>query len=263
MEMVLSHESWEDDVECVIGGDDDSYRHLACTYTTRAISLELLDFARYPSVLWLRDQTCYLSRLLSSVAFIAASSTALGLCPVVFLILGGGRVSSFCLLFFKIPLYTFILTETRWERHKSFVFRLSRTAVLYVIYHGGLSNGNALTENCFVLPHLFCDIPCDSSAIADDRLLLVSSSRIFAALARLQLSANMAQVHGCIGVRVGGGSGNPLPCPSCNIPASATTPASPLRPASHQCHRSNSTPDACPSPVPLFPIHTTNTLLSG
>ena len=28
------------------------------------------------------------------------------------------------------------LTETWLERHKSFVFRLSRTAVLYVIYHG-------------------------------------------------------------------------------------------------------------------------------
>src|ERR1700728_1944287 len=43
---------------------------------------------------------------------------------------------SFCLCHFHDTLVHFVLTETCLERHKSFVLRLSRTAVLYVIYHG-------------------------------------------------------------------------------------------------------------------------------
>ena len=97
------------------------------------------DFALYPSVLLLfHEDLLLVSAKLARVAFLVASSMALGLCPVLYYVMGGGGVSEFlpfCL--FTIPLYTFSsLTETWLERHKSFVFRLSRTAVLYVIYHG-------------------------------------------------------------------------------------------------------------------------------
>jgi hypothetical protein len=43
-------------------------------------------------------------------------------------------VSEFLSLSFHDTLVHFVLTETCLERHKSFVLRLSRTAVLYVIY---------------------------------------------------------------------------------------------------------------------------------
>jgi hypothetical protein len=112
---------------------------------------EFWDSALYPSVLLLSIKTCYSSRQFARVAFLAASSVALGLCPILCYVVGGRGVSEFLsFVFFTIPLYTFfVLTETCLERHKSFVFRLSRTAVLYVIYHGlggyPPNNGTGLT----------------------------------------------------------------------------------------------------------------------
>jgi hypothetical protein len=127
-----------------------------------------LEFRTIPFCTFASRQTCYSSGLLGSVTFLAASSMALGLCP--FLFSRSGRRPRVQLLpfVFEIPLYNLVHANMVGTSQK-FVFRLSRTAVLYVIYHsvGGLRpNGRILTRNCFVLPHLFCDIVCDSSTIS-------------------------------------------------------------------------------------------------
>jgi hypothetical protein len=147
--------------------DDKTYRHRRFARIRYELFLiGVWDFARYPAILFAAHQTGYSSRLLASVNFLAASSMALRLCLSCS---GAGRVSHFCLFFFTFPSrYPCItwLTQTCLERHKSFVFRLSRTAVLYVIYHGVgelSTKWKGLNPKLFrPTTPLFCDIPCDS-----------------------------------------------------------------------------------------------------
>jgi hypothetical protein len=93
----------------------------------------------YPSVLLL-----FPSRLVTRfdnfarVAFIAASSMALGLCPVLLLCCGRPRrvrVSVF-VIFHDTLVHLLSSRRHVWNVTKVSSFVLSRTAVLYVIYHG-------------------------------------------------------------------------------------------------------------------------------
>lgn len=131
----------EDDVDLYFGGDDDAFRHrrlhkmrYALFHWSAIFIGELGNFRTIPCCAF-ASHTRLVPRLDSTTCkrdffFSAASSMALGLCPVRFSCLSeAAACHAFCPLVFHDTPVRHLFTQTWLERHKSFVFRLLRTAV--------------------------------------------------------------------------------------------------------------------------------------
>jgi hypothetical protein len=106
---------------CTIGGDDDAYRHPGLHIYDVGYFIGVWNFARYPSVLLLRIRLATRLDYLEASLFLQRLAWRWGYVLFFFLVLGGGRVSSFCLLSSRYPCTTWF-TQTWLERHKSSSF---------------------------------------------------------------------------------------------------------------------------------------------
>lgn len=271
-EKILSHNALGRRRRWMAGGDDDARRHPGLHIYATGYFIGVLGFCTIPFCTFASHQTCDL--LLVSTArkrfpFLQRLARRWGyvLFAVSLWEAAACRASAFCPSRYPVQ-HGF--TQAWLERPKSFVSRLLRTAVQYVIYPGvaGVTpNGTTVAQNCSVLPHLFCDISCDSSSESCGPLPLGRVATISDLCRRLFCFDGSSRD---LNVWAGGwASGKDASMPSVwPIPAPATTPASCVSPASCKppSHRHRleytvvlaSPPDAClPLALPSIPSHTT------